>query len=341
MNLNIQLFKNISRELLLLSKLKLNNSILINKLDRELFNIIIKYSTKKYSEINKNTYSKGGGFQKSSKPASHNNTNNTNSMISTSKSHQDSKNSDQTLTKHHNTHSTNNTNSKIVSLKSKFILVNTNKEILLYYSKIPFFYTFFFHLKYQSILLCLLSFVKHNPLYIIFPAAMPIAVFSIPLLLIKYLTKLKERKSVVNEVWLDRNGQELVIKYKESLFRVKKSSTENELLTINSIKNLPNQEAKGRFGVDPFPDDSSNASYLDNFQLFWKKYYNYSKYLILYKYPIYIDFSTLVEALNGSNIHIPDNIDVYLISANDNDNSGDDLLQNLAKFTKEIKNKII
>lgn len=322
------MFKNVSRELLLLSKLKLNSKMLINKIDRAFFNILIDYSSKTFAENYKNTSNKGGGFQKSSKSTSQVNLDKANSI--------GDYNSNITNTKSVNMSNTNNANNRPVNLRSKFILVNENKEVLLYYSKFPILYNFLFHLKYQLSLICLITFVKLNPLYIMLPAAMPIVVFTIPILFIKYLGKLKERRYLVDEIWLDRNGQELIIKYKESLFRLKSPNSDQELLTISNIKNIPVKEAKKRFGGDPFPEDVF-ASGLDNFHLFWKKYYSYTKHLMLYKYPVFIDYPTLVDALNGSNINIPENINVYLIGSSEG--SKNNLELNLSQFLRELKNE--
>lgn len=332
MNINIHLFKNVSRELFLLSKLKLNSNMLIKRLDRAFFNILVDYSSKSFADNNKNTSNKGGGFQKSSKSTSQVNIDKANSISNLNNNNINSNSNTRSIS----SNNSNSANNKPVNLRSKFILVNENKEVLLYYSKFPFLYNFLFHLKYQLSLICLITFIKLNPLYIILPAAMPIVVFSIPILLIKYLSKLKERRYLVDEIWLDRNGQELILKYKESLFRLKSPNSDLEVLTINNIKNIPTKEAKKRFGGDPFPEDLL-VSGLDNFHLFWKKYYSYSKHLMLYKYPVFIDYPTLVDALNGSNINIPESINVYLISSGEG--SKNDLASNLSQFSKELRNE--
>ena len=57
------------------------------------------------------------------------------------------------------------------------IVINNNEEILLYFSKEPILNSIMFHFKYATILSLLVAFIRANPLYLTFPAALPISGF--------------------------------------------------------------------------------------------------------------------------------------------------------------------
>ena len=71
------------------------------------------------------------------------------------------------------------------------IVINNNEEILLYYSKEPVLNSIMFHFKYATILTLLVTFIRTNPLYLTFPAALPISAFYF---MYKYIISLELKK---------------------------------------------------------------------------------------------------------------------------------------------------
>lgn len=206
-----------------------------------------------------------------------------------------------------------NTQSK--DYKGNGIVYNENNEILLYLSELPISNVIFTHLPYIVSLSILGIFIKFNPLYLSFPAALPIMTFMFPIVLLKYLKLLKMRKKIIKEIWLDKTGKELILKFRSKSNNIKSDKKDSTLLYPISNILVVNSEKKGIVHSDRFPTSIDNISY-DNFHVFWTKYFSISKYMLIYKYPYFCNFRSLIDALNGNNITINKDLAVYEYNSN-------------------------
>lgn len=217
------------------------------------------------------------------------------------------------------------------------LIINSNKDILLYYSKIPLLNKLSFHIPKLSIISAHLLFLIKNPLYLTFPAALPIVAISIMIYLIKYYANLIHRRNIVSEIWINRTGENLKISYSKHSFFNKEKFTEintSEMIKEKSF-NIPSNILSIN---DSFPltyNDyiKSNINYLK----YWKKYLtNEKEYILIYKFPIYQRIDILIEIFNMKNIQYGKN-NVYLLNENSNEYEKFSALRSLIN---ELKKKI-
>ena len=172
------------------------------------------------------------------------------------------------------------------------IVVNQHKQVLIYYSILPLSNFIKFHFSRAALVLGLISFIKSNPLYLIFPAAMPIAGFSLALSMFMYIYDLRKRKLIASEIWYDFENQELIVKMRSSMRKLLKNQV--IIIPIDSI------DLRGRENdLFSFPSNLkfSNTNLYD----YWNVWYSIDKKkFLLYKYPIYqrfFDLSDLLEKI--------------------------------------------
>lgn len=217
------------------------------------------------------------------------------------------------------------------------IIINENEEFLLFYTRIPLSNVLSFHSQHMSILLGLVAFIKTNPLYFALPAALPIATFLFYLYFIRYIFKLRQRKFIVHEIWMDKNGSELIFKYRNVQYRRLRSQQDTEIFNIDNIYNNPKVYGKGfsLWSEDLLPANYDKASFTkQNLFSYWKKVYSVDKrYVLLHKNPVYADFSLLCEVFKGKKVTLNEENHrfFYLDTANTNEKDVIQALQDLKK----------
>lgn len=178
------------------------------------------------------------------------------------------------------------------------IVINNSEEILLYYSKEPLFNAFFFHFKYTTIISLLVYFIRTNPLYLSFPAALPISAFYLFYKIGQYVLKLKDRNHIVTEIWIDKINEELVLVFDNNILKRNISSGKVERVSIKSItdKHMANNyyfKNKLPYTIEEF-DKKENI----NLYKYWTKYYSVEKdYFSIYKWPIYNKYENLLDII--------------------------------------------
>jgi len=217
------------------------------------------------------------------------------------------------------------------------LIINTNRDILLFYSKTPLLNKLSFHVPKLSILTAHVLFLIKNPLYLTFPAALPIVALSMMIYLLKYYANLNNRRNIVNEIWISRTGEDLKFSYsKISLFKKKEySEVHISELIKEKLYNIPSNILSIN---DSFPSTyseytKSNIGYLK----YWKKYLTNEKaFILIYKFPIYQRFDILIEIFNSKSIQYGKN-NVYLLNQDSNEYEKHNALRTLIK---EIQKKI-
>ena len=213
------------------------------------------------------------------------------------------------------------------------LIINKNKEVLLYLTKVPFIDKIKFHASKLSVLTGLFIFISKNPLYLTLPVALPIAVYTFAYLFIKYFLKIRERSCTVKEIWLDKTGKEIKVLLVKTLRHGKLEVN----LPISSIYTNPNTHLLPSLNYSHFPLSSNNLDEKDLFT-YWKKIYSIDKkYFIIHKYPIYDRFEVLFKVLNGKEVTYGKNT-VYLIDSEINDSQLEKVIKELSE---EFKKKLI
>ena len=218
------------------------------------------------------------------------------------------------------------------NLKSD-IVINNNEEILLYYSKEPLFNSFFFHFKYTTIISLLVYFIRTNPLFLSFPAALPISAFFLCYKIGQYVLKLKDRKHIVTEIWIDKINEELVLVFDNNILKRNIVSGKVERVSIKSITDKHMANNYYFRNKLPYTINDFNKNENINLYKYWTKYYSVEKdYFSIYKWPIYNKYENLLDVIyrhKKVNIVLNKDSSNYLTA---NNSTIDDLLKN------EIKN---
>lgn len=191
------------------------------------------------------------------------------------------------------------------------LIVNTNKEILLYFSKTNYSEKLMFFLRKSVILASFVVFIAKNPLYLVFPASIPIAMFSFWIYLFSFLYKINQRRNIVKEIWLDRNGEELKVYLTPNL----RAAENFRVIQIKTIYNLSLNPNSTSLGFEDYPAEGVACSTKKDETLFkyWRKVYSIDKkYLLISKKPVYSRFDILDKVFEGKKVEFGRNT-VYLL----------------------------
>jgi len=184
-----------------------------------------------------------------------------------------------------------------------------NKEILLYYCDLPLLHTFKFHFFNLFSLFSFAAFIKINPLYLTFPAGLPIATFGFMYCALRYTTKMKHRKDIVEQIWYDQETSEIKIIFAKSLSPFKKERD----ISVTLDKIFPSSiiyRVKKNYKIwseDVFPTTSSEIIKTKSSNLFnfWTKTFSpEKKFLMLYKFPQYFRINELLDVFNSKKLEI-------------------------------------
>lgn len=193
-----------------------------------------------------------------------------------------------------------NTSNDSVKLEGNLI-INQEKEILIYFDKSTLSDKLRFHIPKLSVLSALGLFAAKNPLYLSLPAALPVVVFYLAYKILMYLLLIIQRKSIVYQIWLDRSSEYIRIIYNKSI-----RNSEKEELVIN-LDNIPTDitnVGSESLHYEDFPLSNSKNKSPTIFQ-YWRKAVSTDKqYIILKKSPLYSKLPVLIEVLNNRKVEL-------------------------------------
>lgn len=201
------------------------------------------------------------------------------------------------------------------------IVINNNEEILLYFSKEPILNSIMFHFKYATILSLLVAFIRANPLYLTFPAALPISAFYLMYKFVQYLLRLKDRKHIISEIWIDKINEELVLVYKNNFLKRSGNEENKERVPVKSITDKHQDKNYYFRNKLPFTIDEMGKKENNNLYKYYTKFYSVEKdYFSIYKWPIYQKYENLLDIVyRQKKINISLNKDnMNYITANNN-----------------------
>lgn len=119
---------------------------------------------------------------------------------------------------------------------------------------------------------------------------LPVMSFSLIYVVLSYLIFLRNSQHIIDEIWLDKAGQEVRLVYRNKAHRESRGKTEDEIIVASSLTIPPVEEStlKGKQSVNIGPL-FPNEYPLDELKLFhkfffWKKYYlSKRKYFLIPK----------------------------------------------------------
>ena len=190
------------------------------------------------------------------------------------------------------------------------IIINSHKQVLIYFDKETLNDKIRFHIPNLAIISLGLAFIIKNPLYITFPAALPVSVFYVVFKIFNYIKKIYDRKNILSRVWLHPSGDEIRIVLSDSLT---KGTSEVEM-AIGGIYESPNTKEM-TYNAEEFP--KSYEEYLKPSRVtllhYWKKYLTIDKQVVyIKKKPVYTNMEVLINILNNKKIEYGKN-EAYLL----------------------------
>jgi hypothetical protein len=78
-------------------------------------------------------------------------------------------------------------------------------------------------------------YIYSNTVYISYPVALPVMVFSLFYFLISFLRQLKTYQRIVDEIWLDKSGSEAKIIFRNPKYRKFRGRATQEIMITTSL----------------------------------------------------------------------------------------------------------
>lgn len=225
-----------------------------------------------------------------------------------------------------------------IDLKSLYklegtLIINNKKHVLIYFNKETINDKLRFHLPNSFVIAGLIIFIAKNPLYISFPAALPIAVFYTFYKVLNYIRRIYDRKNILTRVWYNPFKEELTLILSNNIKKVKKEIDIpiNSIYNGNSLKHLS-------LNYDEFPKSYEEYEKKLNQTLFryWKKYLTIDKDAIyVKKSPIFCNKRVLIDLLNRKKVELGKN-ESYLLDENASEVKQIDAIRKLINQTNKI-----
>lgn len=216
------------------------------------------------------------------------------------------------------------------------IIANSRKEILLYYNKLPIYVNLVSHSIYIVPISILFAILKTNPFYMTLPAVLPVSAFSLLFLLMKYFQRIKQRKNIIEEIWLDKSGLEIRVVYSNRQYRSLRDTTSEISFPIEYLRTPPNltKDKYQQFSGDLFPEDTDDDFSNKNLNWFWRKYYSANwNYFLIYKYPVYAEFQILAKVFQGYRIEFSKR----LVSVIDTERTTSEVIRTLLDYNSRVE----
>lgn len=207
------------------------------------------------------------------------------------------------------------------------IIMNEEKEILLYLAKYPIVEQIFHHTPRLCLLTSMALFIVKNPLYLKLPVALPIVTFSFFIYLFKYLYGVSRRSHIIDQIWLSKDGKNVRFVFKQGL-RIKKEDIEMTIQDIFNVKSITHPEL---YKYEQDNNDLDEKKLAGNF--FFKYITGDKEYILLNKSPFYANFEILKEIFDNKEIKFDSNEILYVDNAKQ--------LKYSLIINKRIKNKNI